>query len=212
MQTFLKPFSAEEERYYLQLLQSDVEEEKRLAKEKLIMHNLRLVAHISKKYQGPIDDMEDYISIGTIGLMKAIDSFNPQKGRLATYACRCIENELLMMLRSKKKTSKEVSLYEPIGTDKEGNEIKIYDLCMKQDDLQENLEKKEQIEFLFLAMDRALSERQKDIIIRRYGLYGCEEQTQQEIGDVYGLSRSFISRIEKKALECLRNEFFQIGV
>lgn len=204
MQTFLKPLSEKEEAQYLRLLRGEDKDKAKDAKEKLIMHNLRLVAHITKKYQSSPEDMEDYISIGIIGLMKAIDTFDAGRGRLATYACRCIENELLMMLRSKKKNAKEVSLYEPVGTDKEGNEIQIYDLCTEKDDILLTLERRETIEALRKAME-SLHEREKDVLIRRYGLYGEKEETQQEVGKRYGISRSYVSRIEKRALLKLRN-------
>jgi len=128
LKTFQKPLSSEEEAGYIRTMREGCEEDAVRAKEILIEHNLRLVAHIAKKYQNVDEDMEDLISVGTIGLIKAIGTFDASKGRLATYACRCIDNELLMMLRAKKKTSREVSLYEPIGTDKEGNEINLLDI------------------------------------------------------------------------------------
>ena len=205
MQTFLKPLAEKEEAYYLSLLKGPDKEKAKDAKDKLIMHNLRLVAHIAKKYQNTPEDAEDYISIGIIGLMKAIDTFDAKRGRLATYACRCIDNELLMMLRAKKKSAKEVSLYEPVGTDKEGNEIQIYDLCTEKDDILFTLERQETIESLRKAMDTVLNARERDVIIRRYGLGGQKEQTQQEVGACYGISRSYVSRIEKRALLKLRS-------
>lgn len=204
MQTFLKPLSEKEEAHYLALMKGTDKEKAKEAKDKLIMHNLRLVAHITKKYQNSPDDAEDYISIGIIGLMKAIDTFDAGRGRLATYACRCIDNELLMMLRARKKCAKEVSLYEPVGTDKEGNEIRIYDLCTEKDDILYTLERQETIETLGEAMEKVLDDRERDIIIRRYGLNGEKEQTQQEVGKRYGISRSYVSRIEKRALQKLR--------
>lgn len=205
MQTFLKPLSEKEEKQYLELLRGEDKDKAKDAKEKLIMHNLRLVAHISKKYQSLPEDAEDYISIGIIGLMKAIDTFDAGRGRLATYACRCIDNELLMMLRAKKKSSREVSLYEPVGTDKEGNEIRIYDLCTEKDDILYTLEKREAVERLRTAINTVLEAREREVIIRRYGLNGEKEQTQQEVGKIYGISRSYVSRIEKRALLKLRN-------
>lgn len=204
MQTFLKPLSEKEEAYYLTLLRGEDKEKAKDAKEKLIMHNLRLVAHITKKYQNSPEDAEDYISIGIIGLMKAIDTFDAGRGRLATYACRCIDNELLMMLRARKKSAKEVSLYEPVGTDKEGNEIQIYDLCTEKDDILCTLERQEAVEALRKAVNTVLDDRERDVIIRRYGLNGDKEETQQEVGMVYGISRSYVSRIEKRALLKLR--------
>lgn len=204
MQTFLKPLSEQEEAYYLACLKEKDADKVKDAKEKLIMHNLRLVAHITKKYQNSAEESEDYISIGIIGLMKAIDTFDAGRGKFATYACRCIANELLMMLRAKKKTAREVSLYEPIGTDKEGNEIQIYDLCTEKDNIWERLERQEQIEALQKAMYRVLDAREYDVLVCRYGLNGKKEQTQQEIGKRYGISRSYVSRIEKRALLKLR--------
>ena len=204
MQTFLKPLSEKEEAHYLALLKGEDKDKAKDAKEKLIMHNLRLVAHITKKYQNSPEDAEDYISIGIIGLMKAIDTFDAGRGRLATYACRCIDNELLMMLRARKKSAKEVSLYEPVGTDKEGNEIQIYDLCTEKDDILCTLERQEAVEALRKAVNTVLDDRERDVIIRRYGLNGDKEQTQQEVGMVYGISRIYVSRIEKLALLNLR--------
>ena len=204
MQTFLKPLSEKEEAHYLALLRGEDKDKAKDAKEKLIMHNLRLVAHITKKYQNSPEDAEDYISIGIIGLMKAIDTFDAGRGRLATYACRCIDNELLMMLRARKKSAKEVSLYEPVGTDKEGNEIQIYDLCTEKEDILYTLERQEAVEALRKAVNTVLDDRERDVIIRRYGLNGDKEQTQQEVGMVYGISRSYVSRIEKRALLKLR--------
>jgi len=204
VQTFLRPMSDAEEERCLELIKGENQELAKEAKDKLIMHNLRLVAHITKKYQSSPEDVEDYISVGIIGLIKAIDSFDASRGRLATYACRCIDNELLMMLRAKKKSAKEISLYEPVGTDKEGNEIQIYDLCTEKDDVQMSLEKQESFKELKMAMEMVLDARERDILIKRYGLFGMKEQTQQEVGAFYGISRSYVSRIEKKALQKLR--------
>ena len=150
MKTFQKPLSGEEEAYYIQLMQEEKGDEGLQAKQILIERNLRLVAHIAKKYQNCDEDMEDLISIGTIGLIKAIDTYNGEKGsRLATYAVRCIDNELLMMLRAKKKTSKEVSLYEPIGMDKEGNEISLLDITPdEQTDIVEQMEQDKNLSML----------------------------------------------------------------
>ena len=174
------------------------------AREILVERNLRLVAHIAKKYQNVEEDMEDLISIGCIGLIKAVNSFDSGKGRLATYACRCIDNELLMMLRSRKKLSREVSLYEPIGQDKEGNAIHLLDVIEeKQKDVVEDLELDRNIRRLFLALDHCLTEREYRIVVMRYGILGCKEHTQQEVGDVLGISRSYVSRMEKRALHKL---------
>ena len=190
------------------MLNGDNREEARVAKELLIEHNLRLVAHIAKKYQNVDEDMEDLLSIGSIGLIKAIDTFDSGKGRLATYACRCIDNELLMLLRSKKKTAREVSLFEAIGQDKEGNEIRLVDVIeQRQPDIVDHLEQRQDIVKMYSLMQEVLTKREKEIIILRYGLYGGEEITQSQIGKKMGISRSYVSRIEKRALEKLRVGF-----
>ena len=208
MKTFQKPLTSGEEAEYMRLLREGSEEEARKAKAVLIERNLRLVAHVAKKYQNVDEDMEDLISIGCIGLIKAIDSFDAGKGRLATYACRCIDNELLMLLRSKKKTSREVSLFEPIGQDKEGNEIHLVDVIeQQQTDVVESLELSNNIKKLQKLLDDCLSPREKEIIVYRYGLGGRQEITQSEIGAKLGISRSYVSRIEKKALGKLRQYF-----
>lgn len=205
MKTFPPPLSADEEQYYIQkYIEGDLE-----AKHILIERNLRLVAHVIKKYQSLDEDMEDLISIGTIGLIKAVVTFNPQKNnRLGTYAARCIENEILMMLRSKKKTSKEVSLYEPIGTDREGNEIQLYDIIEAEDaDAHTKTALKDDIRLLYEKMESILSPREKLVLRMRYGLYNEEEYTQREIAEQLGISRSYVSRIEKSAIEKLREYF-----
>ncbi|MBR5247391.1 MAG: RNA polymerase sporulation sigma factor SigK [Lachnospiraceae bacterium] len=208
MKTFQKPLTSGEEAEYVRLLREGSEEEARKAKAVLIERNLRLVAHVAKKYQNVDEDMEDLISIGCIGLIKAIDSFDAGKGRLATYACRCIDNELLMLLRSKKKTSREVSLFEPIGQDKEGNEIHLVDVIeQQQTDVVESLELSNNIKKLQKLLDDCLSPREREIIVYRYGLGGRQEITQSEIGAKLGISRSYVSRIEKKALGKLRQYF-----
>ncbi len=208
MKTFLKPLSKEEEILCIRALADTDEEGQKEAKRLLIERNLRLVAHIARKYQNADEDMEDLISIGTIGLIKAVDSFDPSKNsRLASYAARCIDNELLMMLRAKKKISREVSLFEPIGTDKEGNEISLLDIVeQEQPDIVEQMEQKRRLGKLFAAMDQVLTEREKEILYLRYGLLDGEEVTQKEIGKKYGISRSYVSRLEKKALLKLRAE------
>ena len=205
MRSFKKPLKAEEERYYLKMYRDGDEK----AKEKLIEHNLRLVAHIVKKYQPPPEEMEDLLSIGTIGLMKAVVTFDPEKSaRLATYAARCIENELLMHFRGKKKSSKEVSLYEPIGTDREGNEIQLFDVIeMGEEDVHHRLEKKEDVIGLYQKVESELSVRERIVLKLRYGLYNEEEYTQREIAKMLGISRSYVSRIEKSAIEKLRAFF-----
>lgn len=210
MKTFQKPLTSGEETYYVRLLREGDADQAKAAKDILIEHNLRLVAHVAKKYQNVDEDMEDMISIGCIGLIKAIDTFDAGKGRLATYACRCIDNELLMLLRSKKKTSREISLYEPIGQDKEGNEIHLMDVIeQEQQDVVEALERQSNIRRLMLLMRQELTEREQEILVLRYGLKGGRELTQSEIGERMGISRSYVSRIEKKALGKLRQKFEQ---
>lgn len=208
MKTFQKPLTQEEEAKILRLLKEGSPEESRQAKEILVERNLRLVAHIAKKYQNSDEDVEDLISIGCIGLIKAIDTFDERKGRLATYACRCIDNELLMLLRGKRKTSKEVSLYEPIGQDKEGNEIQLLDVIDgQQPDIVEAIERDGNIRKLTVLIQEKLSKREREIILMRYGLNGYGEATQNEIGQWLGISRSYVSRIEKKALQKLKRGF-----
>lgn len=208
LETFQKPLTQEEEAEYIRLLRDGSPEEARQAQKILVERNLRLVVHIVKKYQNAEEDIEDFISIGCIGLIKAIKTFDDKKGRLATYACRCIENELLMFLRGKKKSSREVSLFEPIGQDKEGNEIHLVDVIeQNQPDILENMELSGDIRRLFVLMDTDLTDRERQILVMRYGLYGNREVTQSEIGEALGISRSYVSRIEKKALGKLREKF-----
>lgn len=179
------------------------------ARNELIERNMRLVAHVAKKYQSQEDEMEDLISIGTIGLIKAVETYKEDYGsRLATYAARCIDNELLMHFRAKKKTSKEVSLYEPIGTDKEGNKIQLLDVVVSEDeDVVELLEQDRKVRRLNEIIPQTLSGRELFIIINRYGLYGKKTMTQREIARKLGISRSYVSRIEKRAIEKLRQAF-----
>ena len=208
MKTFKQPLTAKEEAAYLKLLQTGEGAERADAKEMLIEHNLRLVAHIAKKYQNVDEEMEDMISIGTIGLIKAIDSFDAGKGKLSTYASRCIDNELLMFLRAKKKTSREVSLYEPIGTDREGNEINLLDIIEQdQIDVIDRMEAEDKLSRLSGLIHDKLNDREREIIVLRYGLTSEYEVTQREIGRKLGISRSYVSRIEKRALEKLREAF-----
>ena len=205
MKSFPQPLTAAEEKYYMQkYTEGDLE-----AKHILIERNLRLVAHIVKKYQPPPEEMEDLLSIGTIGLMKAVVTFDPDKSaRLASYAARCIENEVLMYLRGQKKSSKEVSLYEPIGTDREGNEIQLFDVIeMNEEDVYRRLERKEDVIRLYQQVESVLSQRERMVLKLRYGLYNEEEYTQREIAAMLGISRSYVSRIEKSAIEKLRNFF-----
>jgi RNA polymerase sporulation-specific sigma factor len=213
MKTFQQPLSKEEEDRYLYLLNHGTPIQSQEAKEILITRNLRLVAHIAKKYQNAEMEAQDLISIGTIGLIKAILSFNPDKNsKLATYAAKCIDNELLMMLRNRKKTLREVSIYEPIGTDKEGNEISLLDI-LKQDqlDIIDDMDTRESLSHLQSIIDKCLNEREKEIILLRYGLITGNEVTQREIGEYFNISRSYISRLEKRALQKLRNEYERLG-
>lgn len=207
MKTFLSPLTAKEEQaYFKRWKEGDLE-----AKHALIEHNMRLVAHICRKYQNMEEDMEDLISIGTIGMIKGVSTFQEGYGsKLATYAARCIENELLMYFRSKKKVSREISLYEPIGTDKEGNQIQLMDVVESQDkDIVEQLELKRKIKKLYELMPQVLNEREKKILSMRYGLEGKKPVTQREIAGQMKISRSYVSRIEKSALEKLRLSFIE---
>lgn len=202
MQTFQKPLSSEEELYYLTLSQQgDLD-----ARNLLVERNLRLVAHIVKKYHSHDRDAEDLISTGTIGLIKAINTYNPSKGnKLATYAARCIENELLMLLRQKKKSAREVSLYEPIGSDKEGNEIHLMDIMeCTNDDILEQMIKQQHIQWIYQYLSSCLTPREQEIITLRYGLSGAAPIPQRDVATRMGISRSYVSRIEKRALEKLR--------
>lgn len=206
--TFPKPLNEKEEKIYLEKLKDgDVE-----AKRVLVERNLRLVAHIVKKYSSNYQnskEMDDLISIGTIGLIKAIDSFDTNKGiRLATYAAKCIDNEILMFFRNTKKTKGEVFLQDPIGVDKEGNEICLIDiLSSDSDSVLEAVENSLQVKDLYKKMSDVLSSREKKIIQMRYGLLDGDIKTQREIAGILGISRSYVSRIEKKALKKLNKEF-----
>ena len=213
MKTFSQPLSAKDEAVYLGRLKTGSERERGEAKGILVERNLRLVAHIAKKYQNVDEDMEDLISIGTIGLIKAIDSFDAGKGKLSTYASRCIDNELLMLLRAKKKTSREVSLYEPIGTDREGNEISLLDVIEQdQVDVIDRMEVEDKLQRLKGLITDRLSDREREIILMRYGLLSGQEITQREIGHRLGISRSYVSRIEKRALEKLKEGYEAFGM
>ncbi|KGX83157.1 MULTISPECIES: RNA polymerase sporulation sigma factor SigK [Pontibacillus] len=203
---FPQPLSPQEEAKCLEKMREGDEE----ARNRLIEHNLRLVAHIVKKFENTGEDNEDLISIGTIGLIKGIESFSPGKGtKLATYAARCIENEILMHLRALKKTKKDVSLQDPIGQDKEGNEISLIDI-LKADNadvvelIQLNMEVEKIREYLGI-----LDKREKEVIIGRYGLGMKEEMTQREIAKTLNISRSYVSRIEKRALMKIFHEFYR---
>ncbi|TCS94844.1 RNA polymerase sporulation sigma factor SigK [Hazenella coriacea] len=205
---FPQPLSEQEEERNLKLMS----EGDSTARNTLIEHNLRLVAHIVKKFENTGEDSEDLISIGTIGLIKAIESYQPNKGtKLATYAARCIENEILMHLRSLKKARKDVSLHDPIGTDKEGNEITLIDVLGTErdeivDTVQMKIEKKKIYNHIHI-----LDEREQEVIRCRFGLSGGKEKTQREIAKELGISRSYVSRIEKRALIKLFHEFYRVG-
>ena len=206
MKTFQQPLAKKDEDYYLERLGDEDEEKKQEAKRVLIERNLRLVAHIAKKYQGTEVDMEDLISIGTVGLIKAVMSYDLDKNsKLGTYAARCIENEILMHFRARKKCSREVSIYEPIGTDKEGNEISLLDIIESdQVDTADQMQMSQDIKAMLISFEQVLEEREKIILMMRFGILGQKELTQREIGEKLNISRSYISRIEKKALEKLR--------
>ncbi len=201
---FPKPLNREEERKYL-LLHSQGD---KYAKNILIERNLRLVAHMVKKYHNTGRDIEDLISIGTIGLIKGIDTFKVDKGvRLATYAARCIDNEILMNIRSNKKTKMEVSLHDPIGSDKEGNEINLLDILGTDcDEVIDKVDLKLETRKLYDCMDKVLKAREKTIIQLRYGLIDGEYKTQREIAEILQISRSYVSRIESRALNKLFHE------
>ena len=203
MQTFHHPLSPEEESYYLQKAKAgDLS-----ARNILVEYNLRLVAHIVKKYQTGNRSTEDLISIGTIGLIKAINTYDTDKGsKLVTYASRCIENELLMRLRQERKEVREISLYEPIGTDREGNEISLMDVIrIDEEDVLLNVITSESLRNIDDLFTEVLDDREQQVIALRYGLYDNQELTQKEISNLLHISRSYVSRIEKKALLKLRS-------
>ena len=205
MKTFQKPLTAAEEQLCLRRCQEGDPEAKRI----LIERNLRLVAHVAKKYQGCDEDQDDLISIGTIGLIKAISTFDPSRtSKLSTYAARCIDNELLMMFRARRKRSREVSLYEPIGTDREGNEISLLDIIESPPvDVVDDCFKRDSISYLLRCIRTVLSPKEYQVICCRYGLNGQEPLTQREIAENLSISRSYVSRIEKNALRKLRTLF-----
>jgi RNA polymerase sporulation-specific sigma factor len=203
---FPQPLSSEDERKYLKLMAEGDEH----ARNMLIEHNLRLVAHIVKKFENTGEDPEDLISIGTIGLIKAIESYSEGKGtKLATYAARCIENEILMHLRALKKTKKDVSLHDPIGQDKEGNEISLIDILKSDaDDVIETIQLNMELEKVRKYVC-VLDDREKEVVMGRFGLDMKEEKTQREIAKELGISRSYVSRIEKRALMKMFHEFYR---
>ena len=204
--TFPLPLDEEEEQMYLKKFKEGDKD----AKSILIERNLRLVAHIVKKYSFPNKDVDELISIGTVGLIKAIDSFNSSKGtRLATYASRCIENEILMLFRNNKKQKSEIYLQDPIGVDKEGNEFCLMDiLSSEKDSVLEKVESNLQVRALYKKLGESLTGRESSILIMRYGLIDGKCKTQREIAVNLGISRSYVSRIEKKALKKLKKELF----
>lgn len=202
MQSFPQPLSDAQETVYLRQYQNgDMH-----ARDILIERNLRLVAHIVKKYMNSGKETDEMISVGIVGLVKAVNTYNFEKGsRLATYAARCIDNELLMLMRGDRKLSREVSLYDPIGTDKEGNEITLLSILEHEDeDIIDQLDKKQSLRKLSKILSKVLTPREYFVVIRRYGLYGHHETTQRELAEQLNISRSYVSRIEKKALEKLR--------
>lgn len=202
--SFPKPLTLKEEQKYLEQFRKKGDLS---ARNCLVEHNLRLVAHIIKKYYRANYDQEDLISIGTIGLIKAVESFDYQKGtRLATYASRCIENEILMYFRSEKKTAHDVSFSEPIDVDKEGHPLTLMDVIAGEDTIAEDLDLKVNTEKLYRYMQECLEEREREILEWRYGMRG-DGLTQREVSQKFNISRSYVSRIEKKALEKLRRRF-----
>lgn len=202
--SFPPPLSTEEERKYLALWYNG----DRQARGILIERNLRLVAHIIKKYYSSYTEQDDLISVGTIGLIKAINTFDSSKGtRLATYAARCIENEILMYFRSQKKTAQDISMSEPIDTDSEGNPLTLIDIISTDDTVADDLDKKIKTEKLLRFVDEIANSREKAIIVMRYGIDGNAPMTQREVARLMNISRSYVSRIEKRAIENLRKKF-----
>ena len=199
--SFPQPLTAQEERKCFEEMKNGSER----ARTKLIEHNLRLVAHIIKKYYGSSAEQEDLISIGTIGLIKAVSTFNYEKGtRFATYAARCIENEILMYFRNKKKYAQDVSISDPIDCDKDGNSLSLMDIMADEHSVSEDIEDRLRAEKLYKSISEVLSPREKEIIYLRYGLKGRKAYTQREVAKRLGISRSYVSRIEKKALRLLK--------
>ena len=209
MKTFPKPLTASEEREYQKRCKEGDEE----AKAVLIERNLRLVAHVIKKYQYTDYEMEDLLSVGTIGLIKAVNTFKMDRGsRLATYAAKCVENEILMLFRAGKKHSKDVSLYDPIGVDKDGETVNLIDVIEADDKATlETIILEQDVSELYDAYRKCLKNTEQEVLSMRYGLFGEQERTQREIAGKMGISRSYVSRIEKKALEKLRLEFEKNG-
>lgn len=202
--SFKKPLSAQDEKKYIDLYKNgDLS-----ARDKLIEHNLRLVAHIIKKYYANLNDQDDLVSIGTIGLIKAVDTFDSSKGiRLSSYAARCIENEVLMFFRNSKKSAQDISMNEPIDTDKEGNALTLMEVMAVEDSIVDDLDIKIKSEKLYKYINEILSPREKTIIELRYGLNGKIPLTQREVAKLLKISRSYVSRIEKRALQLLNKRF-----
>ena len=204
LNSFPKPLSASKEKELLIKMKDGNKD----ARTTLIEHNLRLVSHIIKKYYANYDEQEDLVSIGTIGLIKAIDSFDADKGvRLATYAARCVENEILMHFRGKKKEANNISVNEPIDTDSEGEPLTIIDTIYCDDTISDDIDLRNKTLSLYRFIEEITDERDRDIIIKRYGLYNQKEMTQREIASEMGISRSYVSRIEKRVLQELRSRF-----
>ncbi len=204
MKSFPKPLSAGEEKACLERLEAG----EAAAKTLLIERNMRLVAHVAKKYQNSDYDMEELVSVGSIGLIKAVNTYHMDRGsRFATYAAKCIENEILMMLRSNKKYSREVSLYEPVGIDKDGEAVSLVDMMEAESkEMLEDMIRDQDIRELYRAYEICLKEQEKNVVRMRYGLFGETARTQREIAAILGISRSYVSRIEKKALKKLREQ------
>lgn len=200
--SFPKPLTEKEEKDYIEAYESGDEEAKKI----LIERNLRLVAHIAKKYTSPSHTLDDFISIGTIGLIKAVNTYSSNKAtRLATYAARCIENEILMSIRATKKNTSEVSIHVPIGADKDGNEISLNDILGTDPDvIVDDINTKMRVRHMIKALDETLTPREKKVLIYRYGILGVTPRTQREVAAFLGISRSYVSRIEKKALSKLQ--------
>lgn len=204
MNSFPKPLTAKREKELLEKMHKGDAQ----ARSTLIEHNLRLVSHIIKKYYADYSEQEDLISTGTVGLIKGIDSFRSEKGtRLVTYAARCVENEILMYFRAKKKDANLISVNEPIDSDSEGNPLTLFDVLYTEDTVSDDVDLKNKARRLYELVEEIEDEREKKIIIMRYGLYDTKPHTQREIAQKLGISRSYVSRIEKKIIEALREKF-----
>lgn len=203
--SFPKPLSQKREAELIEKLKTENDKE---ARSELIEHNLRLVAHIVKKYYSSGAEQDDLVSIGTLGLIKGIDNYRPEKGtKLATYASRCIENEILMYFRAKKRDSSTVSFEDPIDIDSEGNPLTLMDIVFKDNTIIEDIELSKNTKKLYKMIEKIDDDRERNIIIFRYGLYGTKPMTQREIADKMKISRSYVSRIEKKVISKLQKDF-----